>query len=127
MYVNFYLTIGPIMEKENCSENEDLRTQVRTAAADGASVEFTFPGSVMIYQFPLRDWSYTGLGILARQDSKILDHIQEGQTCSVTLRRGIDLSLEAYRVEIRHISDPEQGRHPGHKVIGLSILEKKAV
>lgn len=116
------------MEKENCSENEDLRTQVRTAAADGASVEFTFPDSVTIYQFPLRDWSCTGLGILARQDSKILDHIQEGQTFSVTLRRvGIGLSLEAYRVEIRHISDPEQGRHPGHKIIGLSILEKKAV
>jgi len=116
------------MKKENNSENEDLRTQLRTAAADGASVEFAFPGSVMVYQFPLRDWSYTGLGILARQDSKILDHIQEGQIFSVTLRReGIRLSLEAYRVEIRHISDPEQGRHPGHKVIGLSILEKEAV
>lgn len=116
------------MEKENYSENEDLRTQVRTAAADGASVEFMFPGSVMIYQFPLRDWSYTGLGILARQDSKILDYLHEGHIFSVTLRRGrIDLSLEVYRVEIRHISDPEQGRHPGHKVIGLSILEKESV
>ena len=115
------------MKKDNYSESEDLRTQMRTASADFASVEFTFPDSMIVYQFPLRDWSHTGLGILARQDSKILDHIQEGQVFSVTLRReGIGLSLELYRVEIRHISDPEQGRHPGHKVVGLSILEKES-
>ena len=116
------------MKKEKYSENEDLRIQVRTAAADGASVEFTFPDSVLVYQFPLRDWSYTGLGILTRQDSKVLDYIREGQIFSITLRRKEDgLSLEVYRVEIRHISDPEQGRHPGHKVVGLSILEKESV
>ena len=115
------------MKTDNYSESEDLRTQVRTAAAEGASVEFTFPDSMIVYQFPLRDWSHTGLGILARQDSKILDYIQEGQVFPVTLRReGTGISLEAYRVEIRHISDPEQGRHPGHKVVGLSILEKKS-
>ena len=114
------------MKKDNCSESEDLRTEVRTAAADGASVEITFPDSVMVYQFPLRDWSYTGLGILVRQDSKILDKLQEGQVLSVTLRReGVGLSFEVYRVEIRHISDPEQGRHPGHKIVGLRILEKE--
>ena len=113
------------MEKENCSENEDLRTQVRTAAAGGASVEFTFPGLLPAYQFPLRDWSDTGLGILTRQDSKVLDYIRQGQIFSVTLRReGIGISLEEYKVEIRHISDPEQGRHPGHKVVGLSILDR---
>nr|WP_320189827.1 hypothetical protein [uncultured Desulfobacter sp.] len=118
------------MEKENQSknENEELRKQVRTAAADGASVEFSFPGAMLTYQFPLRDWSYTGLGILTRQDSKVLDHLQEGCIFSVTLRRGDnDLSLEVYQVEVRHVSDPEQGRHPGHKVVGLSILEKEAV
>lgn len=113
------------MEKENYSESEDLRTKVRTAAADGASVEFTFPESVLVYQFPLRDWSDTGLGILARQDSKILDHIREGQILSVTLRReGQGLALEVYQVEIRHISDPEQGRYPGHSIVGFSILGK---
>jgi len=116
------------MKNKNYSENEDLRTQVRTAAADGASVEFTFPGSVLVYQFPLRDWSYTGLGILTKQDSKVLDYIQTGQIFSVTLRReGNDPALEGLKVEIRHISDPEQGRHPGHKVVGLSILEKESV
>jgi len=115
------------MKTDNYSESEDLRTQVRKAAAEGASVEFTFPDSMIVYQFPLRDWSHTGLGILARQDSKILDYIQEGQVFPVTLRReGTGISLEVYRVEIRHISDPEQGRHPGHKVVGLSILEKKS-
>jgi len=115
------------MEKENHSEDEELRTQIRTAAANGASVEFAFPGAMLAYQFPLRDWSHTGLGILARQDSKVLEYIREGQIFSVTLRReGSGVSLEAYRVEIRHISDPEQGRHPGHKVVGLSILEKES-
>jgi len=113
------------MEKENYSEKEELRIQVRTAAADGASVEFTFPGSGFAYQFPLRDWSETGLGILTRQDSKVLDHIREGQIFSVTLHRGgRGPSQEAYQVEICHISDPEHGRHPGHKVVGLSILDR---
>ncbi|PIE62449.1 MAG: hypothetical protein CSA25_05150 [Desulfobacter postgatei] len=114
------------MEKDDYSEIEELRVQMRTAVADGASVEFTFPDSILVYQFLLRDWSDTGLGILVRQDSKILEHICEGQNVSVTLRReGIGVSLEVYRVEIRHISDPEQGRHPGHKIVGLSILEKE--
>jgi hypothetical protein len=115
------------MEKENHLEDEELRTQIRTAAANGASVEFSFPGAMLAYQFPLRDWSYTGLGILARQDSKVLEYIREGQIFSVTLRRkDSGFSLEVFRVEIRHISDPEQGRHPGHKVVGLSILEKES-
>lgn len=115
------------MEKENHLENKELRAQMRTAAADGASVEFSFPGSMLVYQFPLRDWSYTGLGILARQDSKALDHLREGGVFSVTLRReGHGVSWEEYRVEIRHVSDPEQGRHPGHKIVGLRILEKKS-
>lgn len=110
---------------EKYTEQEDLRVHVRTAVADGASVEFSFPDSVIVYQFPLRDLSDKGLGILTRQDSKILDYIQEGQVVSVALRReGFKVPLEAYRVEICHISNPEQGRHPGHKVVGLSILEK---
>lgn len=116
------------MEKEHYSPKKERRTALRTAAADGASVEFTFPDSVLTYQFPLRDWSNTGLGILAREDSKILERIQEGRIFPVTLRReGIGSPLEVYQVEIRHISDPEQGRHPGHKIIGLRILEKVAV
>ncbi|MCG8550444.1 MAG: hypothetical protein MI799_08590 [Desulfobacterales bacterium] len=118
------------MEKDNHSENEneELRTQVRTAAADGASVEFSFPGTMLTYQFPLRDWSYTGLGILAKEDSNVFDYLQEGRLYSVTLRQGgYNQSLEAYRVEVRHISDPAQGRHPGHKIVGLSILEKEPV
>ncbi len=116
------------MEKENHSENEELRTEMRTAAADGASVEFSFPGTMLTYQFPLRDWSYTGLGVLAREDSNALDYLQEGRMYSITLRRGgYNHAIEVFRVEIRHISDPEQGRHRGHKIIGLSILEKEPV
>lgn len=116
------------MEKENYPERKDLRAQVRTAAADGASVEFKLPDSVHVYQFPLRDWSDNGLGILIKKDSKILEHIRAGQIFSVILRRdGRGLSLEVYWVEVRHISDPGQGRHPGHKVVGLKILERVQV
>lgn len=116
------------MKKENCPEIKDIRAQVRTAAAEGASVEFTFPDSILVYQFPLRDWSDNGLGILIKQDARILDYIRVGQIFSVTLRRGgRSLALEMYQVEIRHISDPGQGQHPGHKVVGLKILERTQI
>ena len=115
------------MEKENKSEGSELRTQIRMAGGQGAIVEFQPQGNMLAYQFPLRDWSESGLGILAREDSKILKYLEAGQTLLVLLHWGGRRETEEVRVEIRHISAPEQGRHPGHKVVGLSILESESV
>ncbi len=115
------------MEKENKSEGNELRNQIRNEDTQNAIVEFQPQGNMLAYQFPLRDWSESGLGILARQDSRLLKHLEAGQTLSALLHWGGRRETEEVRVEIRHISDPEQGRHPGHKIVGLSILEKEPV
>ncbi|MCG8683519.1 MAG: hypothetical protein MI892_01475 [Desulfobacterales bacterium] len=115
------------MEKEAQSRNKDLRAEVRTAAANGASVEFKPSADSMVYQFSLRDWSSTGLGILAREDSEVLRHISAGQVISIVLYKGgRRKTAERLKAEIQHISDPEHGRHPSHKIVGIRILERES-
>ncbi len=104
---------------------KELRGDIRQAAADGASIEFQPAEKAMVYQFGLRDWSEKGVGILVRNDSKVLDLIKVGQVISVTIHNpGGPISSDPFDAEIRHISDPKDGRHPGHKIVGLSILPK---
>ena len=112
-----------IMKKE---EYKELRSEVRKAAANGASVEFKPAADSMSYQFSLRDWSSTGLGILAREDSRLLRHLKTGQVMSVILHKGEQrLPSEKLKAEIRHIVDPEEGKHPSHKIVGLKILSRE--
>jgi len=78
----------------------------------------------MVYQFSLRDWSDFGLGILVRNDSKILTHIKVGQVITFKIHKPEgNIAEHPLEAEIRHISEPENGRHPDHKIVGLHICQ----
>lgn len=111
------------MEKENNIRVEELRSELRQTAEKGGSIEFRPSESSMVYQFGLRDWSASGLGILVRNDSKVLGLMAVGQVVSLKVHSpGGQIAKTPVEAEIRHISEPEDGRHPHHKIIGFQII-----
>ena len=78
-----------------------------------------------IYQFRVQDVSSDGAGILIKEDSKFLNLIEVGQIVDADFISpdGTDPTGN-YKAEIRHITKPNKGKHKGHYLVGLSILEK---
>ncbi len=113
------------MNIEENTPNGELRSEIREAAAKGASVEFKPSKESMTYHFSLKDWSHSGLGILAQKDSNIFRYIEVGQEVLLKFHKGdATLAPENLKAQIRHISEPAEGLHPNHLIVGLYILER---
>ena len=78
-----------------------------------------------VYQFKVRDVSSTGAGVIVRDDSEFLAMIEIGQVLEVNFisPRGSNPS-GFYRAEIKQIAKLERGRYKGHRLVGISMLEK---
>lgn len=104
-------------------EKRDLRIEGRTKGRENASVEFIPGKNEMPYQFKLKDFSSKGLGIMVRNDSKVLKHIKPGDILEMKYYPDeAAKSPESHRTQIKHISEPEPGKHQGHMLVGLLIL-----
>jgi len=112
---------------KNNSEDKgkmDLRIEARTKVHPNASVEFKPGNDKMAYRFKLRDFSSKGLCILVRKDSKVLQHIKTGDVLGMRYYSDEETAKPVlYQTQIKHISDPEPGKHKGHMLVGLLILE----
>lgn len=106
-------------------QTSELRSEVRKAAAAGASIEFKPSAEAMTYHVALRDYSDSGLGILVKNSSDIFRHVRVGDVFHMRYHKG-DASPEPehLKVEIKHISEPAGGKPRDHMVIGLCILER---
>jgi len=106
------------------SDDKNLRVEVRVEGNKNASVEF-IPGNCNIpYHFKLKDFSSKGLGIMVRNDSKVLKHIRPGDILDMKYHSDTATANPiAHRTEIKHISEPDPGKHENHKLVGLLILE----
>ena len=80
-----------------------------------------------IYQFRVDHVSSDGAGILIKEDSKFLSMIKLGQivVADFISPEGTEPAGK-YKAEIRHITKPSEGKHKGHYLVGVSILEKTA-
>ncbi len=112
---------------ENDSEDRgkmNLRIEERTESRPNASVEFNPGNTKMAYQFKLRDFSSKGLCIIVRKDSKVLQYITTGDVLDMRYYPD-DATADpvSHQTQIKHISDPEPGKHQGHMLVGLLILE----
>lgn len=105
-------------------EKMNLRIEARTEVQKNASVEF-IPGEKKIaYQFKLRDFSANGLCIMVRKDSKVLKHIKAGDVLSMRYYPDeATANPVSHQTQIKHISEPEPGKHQDHMLVGLLILE----
>ena len=111
-------------KKMQTARYTDKRLETRRIIRRYYSVQFSIKESILIYQFKLRDISPSGLGILVRQDSKLLTHLEVGEIVEMTFcpveRPGI---VDKARTKIVHITKAETGRYKGHFLVGLSIQD----
>jgi hypothetical protein len=102
----------------------EKRSEPRSAKLRNYRIEIKFVG-MPVYQFKVRDVSSKGAGVIVRDDSEFLAMIEVGQVLEVNLisPRGSKPS-GFYRARIKQISKLERGRYKGHRLVGISIMEK---
>ena len=102
----------------------NLREEIREEAQESSSVEFIPDGNEISYHFKLRDFSKKGFGIIVRKDSKVLKHIQKGDVLEMKYHpEKATPSPVLHKTQIRHISEPEPGKHENHMLVGLLIID----
>ena len=107
------------------TEKMNLRSEARTKSQENASVEFIPGENKTAYHFKLRVFSSKGFGIMVRKDSKVLNHIKAGDVLDMKYHpEEATAHPMSHRTQIKHISEPEFGKHQDHILIGLLILEK---
>ena len=104
--------------------SKERRTEPRKTQLRNYRVEIILLAQP-IYQFRVTDVSPEGAGLLVKEDSAFLNLIEIGQIVDSDF-----ISPEGknpagmYKAEIKHISNPVKGSNQGHRIVGISILEK---
>lgn len=103
---------------------QNKRAKIRQIGGKDASVKFKPANAAIAYQFKLRDYSAKGLGILVKEESKVLKMLNVGDELEMKYYPGEGTSQPVLiKTQINHISPPEQGKHQKHLIIGLYILD----
>ena len=109
-------------ENANGEDASDRRIEPREALERYYSVEMNIGGPYSAYQFKLRNISDSGLCILVREDSSVLDKISVGDVYKVKFYQDGDPNpAKNALAEVRHLTHQLEGRYQGHYLIGLSI------
>jgi hypothetical protein len=88
------------------------------------SVEFLLKELNTVYQFKIWDISTSGMCVLVKEGSAVLEHLNVSDIVEMTYYPTEKRSpLAQFKTEIRHISQDQQGRFKGHYLVGLAILE----
>ena len=113
-------------EPENCSSTEK-RTEPRIEAEQFHSVEINPGIPLPIYQFNLRDVSDSGVCILVKADSPILEHLNVGQVLDLkyyAMDESKSNIVRQLKTKIRHITKGTPGHYNGHCLVGVAILNE---
>ena len=90
------------------------------------SVEVSFNGRSLVYQFKLWDVESMSVSILVREDSNVLPQIQIGDILSMKYcYKKSAFPPEYQETVIRQITKKEKGRLKGHYLVRLEILESQ--
>lgn len=108
------------------NESVEKRSEPRTDLEKYHSVEFNIPGLDFLYQFKIWNMSSKGMCLLVREDSAVLKHLKVGNVLDMKCY-ATDFSLppDNLKIQIKHITQDEQGRFKGHSLVGLLVLEKR--
>jgi len=103
----------------------ERRLEVREILETYHSVEISVDGMAPFYVFKLRDISPSGMGILVRENSDLLNQIEPGQVVSTRYNPARSSSSPAILgTVIRHISKDTDPPYKGHVLVGLSTLSQ---
>ncbi len=113
------------MEKDSkYKEKSDVRSEPRIDGRKNSSVEFIPAEDAITYHFKLKDFSSNGFGILVRKDSQVLKYIKSGDVLDMKYHPDeATADPVPYQTKIKHISEPDPGKHKGHMLVGLMILD----
>lgn len=112
-------------DKMQDNQHRAIRSEVRNTASEYASIAFKPAGAALEYHFRLRDFSASGLGLLVKQDSRLLKHINTGDIVFAKYYKDDAATPpEHLKVQIQHISTPFSGKPENHVIVGLYFLEK---
>jgi len=102
----------------------ERRSEPRTLLDRYYSVEFAFNKQGPVYQFKLRNVSSTGLCILVRENSAVMQQLQVGDILDMRYCSPENpIPTQPVKTRIRHITQDERGRFKDHLLVGLSIVE----
>ena len=102
----------------------EKRSEPRRAKLRNYRIEIKLVGHP-IYQFRVIDVTTLGAGILIKDNSSFLNLIENGQVIEVNfISPQAEEPSGAYTAVIRHITAPNNTLHKGHRLVGISILEK---
>lgn len=92
------------------------------------SVEFTVGDSAPSYLFKLRSTESKPMFVLIKENSEILDQLEEGRTLTLKFHSHDTASpIEYLEARITEISPDNYGRFKGHYLVGLSIVQSQTM
>lgn len=101
----------------------EKRTEPRTLVDRFYSVEVSVGGLETAYQFKIRDLSQGGIGILIREDSELIEHIQVGSVIRMKYYPVESKApVEMLDTEVKHITKNGASTIKGHVTVGLAII-----
>jgi hypothetical protein len=107
------------------SSFEEKRAKPRFPADQFYSVEIAIPDLIGRYKFKLRDISTSGIGIIVKDDSLLLNHLKIGNILNLLFSPPSRTAVpEMLKTRIAHITKCETGRYKGHHIVGFSLIEK---
>ena len=112
-------------EKGNIFEGEEERSEPRLIPDQDCRVEFSISKEKPDYLFEIRDVSSSGLCIIVKDGSNILNHIKVGDILDMKYYHPKKSeSPERIKTEIKHITIDDRGRYKGNYLVGLSVVKK---
>ncbi len=102
------------------------RSEPRSIVNQYYSVELSIGSTGPIaYQFKIRNISKSGMGILVKEDSDLIEHLRVGALFNMKYYP-VDLSDQPKHIEteIKYITKDDQGRFKGHYLVGLSVVSE---
>lgn len=111
---------------DNTYRGKDRRSEPRSIIDKFSSVEFSIRDLVYVYQFKIWETSSSGMSILVKEDSAILEHLKIGDVFDMKYYP-TDASEEpvSLKTEIKHITTDDQNRFKDHCLVGLTVIEKQ--
>ena len=103
---------------------KEKTAEARSVKLRNYRVEIKFVGKP-IYQFRVINVTTKGAGLLIKDDSAFLNLIEVGQIVDANFISPEGSSPSGmYAAEIKHITTPSNQEHRGHRLVGISILNK---
>jgi len=104
----------------------DRRSEPRLIAKRYMSVEFSVSDSEPPYLFKIENFSFSGMGILVKEGSGVLENIKVGDVLDMKYYPQESPAQPEYlKTEIRHITRYDPLKYKGIYLVGLSVLDKQ--